>query len=96
MSEVFTEPINGAAMQGYDEEATTLKRQMILPNRHTDPFATREGKTLVWTGINMTLVSTTSLIDEFFRTKDLVGLIRLIDVSHSMFFPKKKSGSKGK
>jgi hypothetical protein len=27
-----------------------------LPSIHTDPFATREGKTLTWKNINMTLV----------------------------------------
>lgn len=28
-----------------------------LPSIHTDPFASREGKTLTWKNINMTLVS---------------------------------------
>lgn len=28
-----------------------------LPSIHTDPFAAREGKTLTWKNINMTLVS---------------------------------------
>jgi hypothetical protein len=28
-----------------------------LPSIHTDPFTKREGKTLTWTNINMTLVS---------------------------------------
>ena len=28
-----------------------------LPSIHTDPFANREGKTLTWKNINMTLVS---------------------------------------
>lgn len=32
-----------------------MERQSSLPSRHTDPFANREGKTLVWKDINMTL-----------------------------------------
>lgn len=28
-----------------------------LPSIHTDPFTSREGKTLTWKNINMTLVS---------------------------------------
>jgi hypothetical protein len=31
-----------------------------LPSIHTDPFASREGKTLTWKNINMTLVSNLS------------------------------------
>jgi hypothetical protein len=33
------------------------QRQASLPNVHTDPFTAREGKTLTWKNINMTLVS---------------------------------------
>jgi hypothetical protein len=33
-----------------------VQHQMSMPSQHTDPFAPREGKTLVWKDINMTLV----------------------------------------
>ena len=29
---------------------------LSLPSKHTDPFTKREGKTLTWKNINMTLV----------------------------------------
>ena len=53
MSEVFTEPTNEKS----DEEAGSFHCQPHLLDKHTDPFATREGKTLLWRGVNMTLVS---------------------------------------
>ena len=34
-----------------------LDRYESTLDRHTDPFAPREGKTLTWTNVNMTLVS---------------------------------------
>jgi hypothetical protein len=34
-----------------------LQRESSLRNIYTDPFAAREGKTLTWKNVNMTLVS---------------------------------------
>jgi hypothetical protein len=34
-----------------------LHRESSLRNIYTDPFAAREGKTLTWRNVNMTLVS---------------------------------------
>lgn len=34
-----------------------LDRDDSVLDRHTDPFAPREGKTLTWKNVNMTLVS---------------------------------------
>jgi hypothetical protein len=33
-----------------------IESELSMPDRHTDPFAQREGKTLVWRNVNMTLV----------------------------------------
>ena len=38
------------------QKKAMLRSQMSMPSRHQDPFAMREGKTLVWKDINMTLV----------------------------------------
>jgi hypothetical protein len=35
----------------------TLDRGESVLDRHDDPFAPRQGKTLVWKDVNMTLVS---------------------------------------
>lgn len=37
------------------ETVNAPDRQLSMPSHHTDPFATREGKTLVWKDINMKL-----------------------------------------
>ena len=38
-----------------DLENNNLDRKDSQLDRHTDPFAPREGKTLVWRAVNMTL-----------------------------------------
>jgi len=53
-----------AASSEYSSSTTTKKKsmkaslnhQLSMPSRHQDPFAVREGKTLVWKDVNMTLV----------------------------------------
>lgn len=37
--------------------ASTINRAQSALDRSTDPFAEREGKTLVWRNVNMKLVS---------------------------------------
>ena len=39
-------------------KATLVQRKSSMLDRHDDPFAQREGKTLTWHNVNMTLVST--------------------------------------
>jgi hypothetical protein len=39
------------------EAIKSLKHEESVLDRHTDPFATREGKALVWKNVNMILVS---------------------------------------
>lgn len=43
-------------------------------DRHTDPFAVRKGKTLLWTNVNMTLVRKNSPIGCYFSPIDIVHL----------------------
>ena len=52
------EGVELGAQNGLDLEKPELEpRQNSILDRHDDPFATREGKTLVWRNIQMTLVS---------------------------------------
>jgi len=44
------------------EKKAALDHQLSMPSRHQDPFAVREGKTLLWKDINMRLVSTMMLV----------------------------------
>ena len=43
-----------------EKEPVIVKRAESELDRHSDPFAQRKGKTLVWKDINMTLVSYTN------------------------------------
>jgi hypothetical protein len=43
-----------------------------LPSIHTDPFTKRDGKTLTWTNINMTLVSDGVIITFWFNSKKML------------------------
>ena len=45
-----------------NENKAALNYQLSMPSRHQDPFAVREGKTLLWKDINMKLVSTMMLL----------------------------------
>lgn len=40
-----------------DAETGEYSRKTSTLDKHTDPFAEREGKTLLWKNVNMTLVS---------------------------------------
>lgn len=40
-----------------DAETGEYLRKSSTLDKHTDPFAEREGKTLLWKNVNMTLVS---------------------------------------
>lgn len=42
---------------GTEKPIATVARQSSVLDRHDDPFAQREGKTLTWRNVNMTLVS---------------------------------------
>lgn len=46
--------------------------QISLDQRHTDPFAPREGRTLCWRNVNMTLVSFSCIFD---ATSDFQSMI---------------------
>lgn len=63
-----------------------VSHQASVLDRHDDPFAPREGKTLIWKDINMTLVSdmcyTNGTSLSFFRLRFL-GLSE----SHSLIVP---------
>jgi hypothetical protein len=50
-----------------DEEAepVVLQHEMSMPSLFTDPFAPREGKTLVWKDVNMTLVRNVGSTEDF-------------------------------
>ena len=39
------------------EPASSYNRKVSTLDSHADPFAPRDGKTLVWKDVNMTLVS---------------------------------------
>ena len=56
-----TEPSNdvesGDVVKDESMNSQKLNRGESVLDRHTDPFAPREGKTLVWRNVNMTLVS---------------------------------------
>ena len=51
------EPVAGGVVKSKDVPLVPKVTDADLPSIHTDPFATREGKTLTWKNINMTLVS---------------------------------------
>jgi hypothetical protein len=53
------------------EEGMNVHGSML--NRHDDPFAPREGKTLIWKDVNMTLVRA-------YTTSSSSILLRLLDV----------------
>ena len=50
------EPVK-TAMPPKEETTKVLDRMESTLDHHTDPFAPREGKTLTWKNVNMTLVS---------------------------------------
>jgi len=50
------EAAGGVAVAEKEQPITTSTGSKL--HRHSDPFAQRKGKTLVWTRVNMTLVST--------------------------------------
>lgn len=43
----------------HSADASLHKSESTMLDASADPFATREGKTLTWTNVNMTLVSKT-------------------------------------
>lgn len=43
------------------KQPKAIDRTKSILNTHTDPFAPREGKALVWRNVNMTLVRTLSI-----------------------------------
>jgi hypothetical protein len=47
---------NSARVTKKKNQETNEDVEVALPSTRTDPFATREGKTLTWTNVNMTLV----------------------------------------
>ena len=64
-----------------DEEVINISKDQL----HTDPFAPREGRTLCWRNINMTLVRFlplyyTSKVSETFSTHDLLIQCRIIQL----------------
>ena len=44
-----------------------VKRKSSMLDRHDDPFAQREGKTLTWHNVNMTLVGTRTIVVDLSR-----------------------------
>lgn len=54
-------------------------KQSSVLDRHDDPFATREGKTLVWRNIQMTLVSASE------QSLNVFHIVRRLTSWHDLF-----------
>jgi hypothetical protein len=62
-----------------DEESATddnTENKSIVLSKHEDPFAQRDGKTLIWQNVNMTLVR---------RLQHFLLIITSIFISHNQF-----------
>jgi hypothetical protein len=54
-----------------------LDHKASILDRHDDPFAPREGKTLIWKDINMTLVRVNATFSSFFFLQRFLNRLNL-------------------